>query len=513
MLKNRSILLLTACLCITSFGCKGTQLRNLLTRSDYESLEDPNKTDREADTSERPGSLVSQEREVSPEAEDKAPKSKRRGFFNISGLFGRGDDDDIGSDPFVETVEDDELKTADVKSLADDDDKVMPIAGNTARDVIEKAAKSEDKAESLFREVAGIDRDSSVSERVNKDLPTKDTARSLIPEITPATDKDQSNQRSFADFLAEKSAQVKNATDEVAQPLFKEQDTAREELADTATKSVGGFDELLGTAENSSEVSESLSPSELFPALDKLIADDANTNSSSESGPTDDAVSPFDRLVDGTDADAPETPQLANNNPSQEAIGSSFADAKREHGFGETKTNSDPWSAFRNSQSSPATNSEGTGFAWEDDVADSRKVAETQRPAVTRSPLDRTDSPFAPVSSSFELSAVDTDLPHRNESAGFEEPPTFEEPLFIPDAEAAATERELFSDAQPVSELDPFNELVAEAAGPVPVDAEAEPAETAAGFTFSTRTWFLLFGVVIVGLLLFMPERQNRSNA
>ena len=91
-------LFLTATL-ITSVGCSGSRLRNLISRSDYQSLEDLEAEDeatanRDESTD---ASFVSQTETT------EAEKKERRGLLNLSSLFRRNrDENEIDPDPFVE---------------------------------------------------------------------------------------------------------------------------------------------------------------------------------------------------------------------------------------------------------------------------------------------------------------------------------------------------------------------------------------------------------------------------
>lgn len=501
MIVNRLFSLMLAALCLVASGCTGTPLRNLLTRSDYESLEDLESEEGAVQSTGRSDSLVSQEREVTPD-EDKPdaekPKSKRRGLFNLSALFGGGSDDEIGSDPFVEPVDEADVETAESSASAAESE-ILPVTADSARELIERAASTEATAENLFRQISDESKQAeseiasaagSVQERVEN---------AEVPVISPRSGGANPDEASFADFLAEKSAEVRESVQETAEPLFNTAETVRRDVAAAgpAEKSANAFDQLLNLTDAAEENVAAASADELFPGLNQLIPDNDGTQADAaqrNQSPT------FDRFAAGR-----QQPESAG--ASDDGIGTEFEVARRNHGFVEPQDN-DPWSAFRDSQAKPVTVGEPEGFSW----VDRNDSAPTPRPEAVASVTGSDATAFHPSefveSTAFAPEVAEQDAAEENPG------PEFDDTLLIPTSQPNPETQNSDPTAAEASETDPFADLMAEAEKTESAEqSDEEPVETAAGFSFSTRTWFLLLGCVIVGLLLFMPDRQKRTNA
>ena len=175
-----------------------------------------------------------------------------------------------------------------------------------------------------------------------------------------------------------------------------------------------------------------------------------------------------------------------------------------DHGFSDS-VESDPWSAFRKKKKpvappEPPAPQTDNAFSWVN-----------SRPA----PIEET-SPFEPAvfnpnpepEITQTSAAIDIEPP----------PPEFTTPVFDePEADGLIIPTEptfelTETDVPETLEENPFAEAESIATEEVTADAET-PVETAAGFPFSSRTLFLLLGCLIIGFLLFMPERKNRTNA
>ena len=198
-------------------GCSGGRLRNLISRSDYKTLEEVEAEDtltaeREAaadqkafanaekELSESKGLLVSDESAVEADKADAPEEKKSR--FSLAGLFRRGDDsEEVTPDPFVaggelaasefEAVDEGETKTASLER--------SETTGTEDRGV---AKTEEQSVEDLFREKA-----KNVESRATAEL-----ERAIAETNTEGNDLPDS----FSDYLKANRDNLEDAATEQA---------------------------------------------------------------------------------------------------------------------------------------------------------------------------------------------------------------------------------------------------------------------------------------------------------
>lgn len=488
--KYTSVLM--ALVLLAGTGCSTSRLRNLISRNDYQSLEEIEKTEqqvddqRSADDSSNPDTvLVSESREAEAEdAEDEsgeAEKSERGGLLNLASLF-RRDKEEITPDPFVEGTDTDETAAA--------DNRVTPISGESAEQIVQKAAEQaaeNNSAEVLIRE-AVAEAEAAVAQA---DAEAGDAAGPVITPGSTTESSESTTQKSFADFIAEQqqkaaalaedhAAAADNAIADAANPFGA--------LTEQTADAVDGFDQLLADQTDELLQAEQTDGSELFPGIDELLA---------ETAPVIDEEPSLDQFFsDNSDT----TPAVDSDNPFAEVT---TEEAAAQHGFTTEQPNvgNDPWAAFQRLQTStadaPTDPTDSDEFAWAKEPA---AAAEPQA-VVTAAAASPTlpESPFRNVSASFEVDPV---------APEFDQPNADPAALVIPSTTPAVDETELFTTPFDATEADPFADAE---------DAEVERTETTAGAPlpsgFQGRTWFLLLGLAIVALLLFLPERQNRTES
>ena len=243
MSRKFTITLFLSAALISTVGCSGSRLRNLVSRSDYQSLEDLESEDAlAADGNDSTDASFVSESDAQDDVDSE--KVERRGLLNLSSLFRRNkDNDEIDPDPFVETPVDDasegEIKTA--------DNRVTPITTQSAKDYVTNAAKSESLAEELFQP----EKERSPSENItNNDQE--------LPEIAPARGNSKPVEKSFADFIAEQSRKTAEKAEELvaetAEPVIERKKTF-DEIVSNATSEVSEFDQMFGAADEANETS------------------------------------------------------------------------------------------------------------------------------------------------------------------------------------------------------------------------------------------------------------------
>lgn len=499
MKTNRITTLFIAMLMVSSVGCSSSRFRNLLSRSEYQSLEE---LEAEGATgTDGESALVSQEREID---EDESKKPSRRSLFNLAAFIrGRDADEDLTSDPFVDSeVGEEEFDSAEEVFA---DNHVTPLDKDKARAIVEDAARSKDAAENLIREAK--DQTENYSERSFLDEMTASADRSGQQEERPAP-KNELNEQSFADFLAEQSSQATDDIEKTAQTASAEVGKLNERGSATSTVAdeagLGAFDQLLD--KYAGAPADEISPSDLFPGLEELVPQQPQEVAATADSS---AFSPFDDLLGQPTPKAQRSSDIGNE---------SFHDSASQHGFSES-SESDPWSAFRRKSATPAPQPAEDGFSWADNrsapVEHNTSPFDSQAlPAEPRSHIMQTAAAIDVQPPAPEFSATNITSP-ATEFAAAEFGSPAADTLVIPASpDPAAGE----SETAPPEFTDSLNESLfanAEsiAAEEVTADDEQAPTETAAGFPISTRTLFLILGCVIVGFLLFMPERKNRFNA
>ena len=518
MATTRFLTLLIAGVLLSTTGCSGSRLRNLVSRADYASMDEIDAIEAErkaADErqeslaelaeSERTDVLVSREREL-PDRESDEETAARKSFFDFAKVFSRkSESDEFSPDPFAEGGNDEKnedvkvAKTRQTSEFADEktsSPKEKSLSG-TISDV-------EKQAENLFDE-AFATQDSLRFEEANG------TAAAMQDAGT-----EQPHEESFADFIRDQQAKQKVVTEHkpvvVAAQL---PDTANSSKTATSPATMSRFDAFLSDATAGAESrTASMFSLDLFPDVHE---DQSQGFDAPETAPPKDtqrnAKNPFS-----------ESTAIAKQ------IDSPFEETSRNHGF--TAGKQDPWAAFDNSRGSSWTADHSVEpsppedeIVWNNepltvDDGDSNPFAAMEIEAAAGAADGTRDSVFQQVSSTRPVDvrrAVDV-----SESA----------PLIIPHAEALDTRPpQDFNNWQSGNEFapqtstvtsDPFLTSVPQSDPPVDLAAEvADPgavapiaANQSGGIgQWSRRTWFLLIGCVIVALLLFMPDRHNRTNA
>lgn len=529
MSPTRILTILMATLIVSNAGCTGSRLRNLISRSDYQSIEDLEAQDalvaeREAAAREKALAaggdeadkevLVSQERDLDDDASDAEPV-KKRSLFNFAALFNRkSDDSELGADPFVEVSEKEEVEAEEQKNATvaaeTEDNRVASISAAAAEQYVAQAARAEETAETLFRQIPP-----------KSDNEADPASRSDLPEISAAKAVETAGQ-SFADFVNEQSAAVTTEAQETvndsADALLNGNFVAG--VNENRPESGATFDALLQSSQSKSDPSPSIveSPSQLFPGLEQLIPDEASPVAAAETNAAGD--SEFDQFLSTNEALAPMVAEVTPRNAPQAE--------PAEQGFSQTEDD-DPWAAFRQTQADyDLATGDGTEktasavpeaeFAWANapqthnpqPLPEGFSITDSDTEAFDAAGLVTNDvSPFSNVSAT----AVDSEPAspfHIPDPQGLVIPAGGTQP-----APVTLDDGDLFSSANSGADLqdDPFA-AADESAGFGSTAFPALPSATPSASTgISTRTWFLLLGCLIVALLLFMPERQNRRSA
>ena len=529
MIPNKLMTILVAGLLIGASGCSGTRLRNLITRSDYMSLEELEAQDdaaaetavADSEESESIEKLVSSEQESSEDGEQ-AGEEKKKSWFSFAALLGRSSDDsEIGTDPFVDVEETATEET--VTAEADDDGEsaeTKTVAAETTEKYSATMSTVEDQAEGMFDKLAAAEAETTANERVK------------LPKITPTSGTAATGQQSFADFIANRDGKdAKSASNEAqsgltdaiadtgqANPFAAEPAIA---TAGNATK-LSDFDRLMNQPSNAASELGSETPvkddfsSNLFPELDQLIADGG--------------VGPAEN---GQELDA--SPEATIQNPSgpefetRESAADPFQVAARKHGFDDVQKQ-DPWAAFTRQDGNDAPNisdvatqksAEPDGFVW----GQQSQTPQSETLAVSETvPEDFETSPPVPVFQQVSTS----DRPARV-TGGAQLSTDFSAGLTIPTPPAPqpVTSDDFAQFAATTTEQQPHTETPPEFAEPAGSDFEnafdatligAGPeAKTGSSVTaadgWPARTWIFLIGFAVVAYLLFAPARQNRPRA
>ena len=569
MFPTRISYLLIAATLVSVTGCSGSRLRNMVTRSDYKSLDelaaqDSVKEAREAADRERAlvtngataggeGKLVSQQREVADAADDGKTEEpdKKRGFLNLAGMLSRdGKDHEISPDPFLAVGNDHdaaaEKKTAAV-TAAISEDKTAAVRDatesgaskvNKAEQYVSASTDASDTAEEMFRNIAAADSAKQADAKADESAPNA---------VATA-------EASFADFIAKQTKKAKSEFEqkvaEAAEPVIR-RDAALEEaeqLAANAPAAASAFDELLGTATAASGANgKQPGPSDdLMPGLDELLAE----GTAAAAATFEDAKTKVGETADSAVAAAPSFEDVfSSDEPASDtgavavASANPFAEAESRASdtpAKETADEADPWAAFREGQQAVAkVNSGADAFttataagASEFDWANrstSEESAAAKAPAsfanATASDFGSSSSsdssPFSTASATNVTSTSDS----TRSSGGLVIPPRTTQQVSSSSEATAETVQPVFDDSQAgpfaanataTDGDDLFAQADDELFAAATADAGPEVATAGAGTSafqgWSTRTWFFLLGCIIVALVLFMPERQKRTN-
>lgn len=554
--KTTSLLLAVTVLAVS--GCSGSRLRNMITRSDYKSLEQIEAQDSvkearetadrekaiaagtagaEADTK-----LVAQQNDATADADAEEPKKRSR--LSLAGLLNRDvAEDEISPDPFLVASREENAapdKPAIVatgnsigdKTIQQTASKTTTTAADQAEQYVSNSTEAANTAAEMFRDIAATD---AAVKTASNDTPATANA------VTTA-------EESFADFIAAQAKKSKSEFEqkvaEAAEPVIQKEAAiqAAEALAANPTGSVSAFDELLSATETPRDTAAvkqtaNAGPSDdLVPGLDELLAETSGTAFPEDAVTTeksaDTAASPsFDSVFGTSNPPAADSESAtASTNP--------FAAEEAAKATAEPVADADPWAAFRNNQQAVAsvTNTESAfgandkqqaqPFNWADSsTAEQTKKSESHSPFSNAS-ATKSDSSTASEKSPFttaSASTVTTDAADETSTAGLVIPPVATQQVSFSSSDDA-NRGTAFDDSQ----TDPFatgaatsagDDLFAQAddelfaAATAGIATEATVASDPATFQgWSTRTWFFLLGCIIVALVLFMPERQKRTN-
>lgn len=507
MVAKQLIPILLAGAIVSSVGCSGSRLRNMVGRSDYQSLEELDALDGDKaneseavaqyEAGERSGKLVSQTSELPAEPEDDIAtiEKKRKGFFDFVKVFNRNSDrEEFAPDPFAEPASPGETaKTIEgAKPTASVEQKLTADAEaeETTPDFSSTMANVEKQAEALFEE--GL---------MNKDVIAAATETAGADIASAAFGPQSPQEQSFADFINQQEKTVEATVADVQQEV----QSVIHSVSETK-EAASPFDEFLNEMHDvEAEPVVADESSALFPELSEAF-DEAFEAAETESSPftevaevaeVAEAANPFDESIPDDES------------PFVEVQESSFVETTQKHGF-DTKSTNDPWAAFdRNSKTlgeerRTASVTSSNDFNWGRPKVSEQPAPETSfTDASDENPFASDDQPFLHVSSTRTL---DTQEPV-DMSASM--------PLVIPGTSGIQG----FDVSEPVpvsndpflTSVPTFDESTSE---PVidPVPATTTVAADGGLLQWSRRTWFLLIGCLIVALLLFMPDRHNRTN-
>ena len=481
-------------------GCAGKGLRGLVTRSDYKTLEELEAADAEG-SKEKEASLASAD---TPETE-----KQRRSIFNLAGWLNRKGEEADFTDPFVDVESEaaEEVTTAEAaveKRLQEASAAAANAANEKARQYNETLSTVEKKSNEAFEELSVADL-VGTTEAKSETADDEDKSTMSFSEFVELASTEESKTAAPSDPKAAKTGSPEPKTvakQESAFDLllggtnFEEPVAAREEKTKDPVAEAF-FAEALGSGQE--RVSDS-------PFADGLKEDEASaedflaTTAASETAASDVRKEP---------AQSPE-----ESDP--------FSLAAERHGFGKIHQR-DPWAAFGAGK--------GSQSAWSQTESNTVSTASlgSTKPRIWNTPSTLTESEeaspafdaavstpepapsFSQVSQSSELPAPLAEVPMQV-SGGLE----------IPNVIPATGVSSQPSTVNPVGfEEDPFltvaspadalEEIIDDPALAEIGSAAAPDASTDTGW--STRTWILLLGCLIVLALLFMPERQNPAKS
>ena len=419
-------------------------------------------------------------------------EQKRRGFFDV---FNRNSDqDEFAPDPFAEPA------APEVKR------PVRTVSASTQSEFATEN-RSKNKAENFGATIADVEK--QATDLFDQSLGSKNHEASVPAENDMFGSKTASEQ-SFEDFINQQQDQARDVVEKVKDNVKATVAEAGKSAAAVGTK----FDSFLnGTTPQpqKQELTSDDSSSDLFPGLSEAFGDAFDDSAVETSGDTEVAAA------------------TNNTSPFDDTINDPFVETSRKHGFSNGKPE-DPWAAFNRAKSSAnpvVTNEESSsgvssGFNWT--PADNTNNADSSFAAMddhaVRGPGTQPDfdDSFLQVSSTHSMNTQPVEL---SDSTPLVIPGTVSSDSSFPDEPhhesqmQQTVQHEPFGSDPFLTSVPEFDETLNQSDTEV-VDVAAVPATaTASGglLQWSRRTWFLLIGCIIVGLLLFMPDRHNRTNA
>ena len=516
MTPNKMQTFILATILIATSGCSGSRLRNLVSRSDYRSLEELEARDAlaaEKSKAEQNGAfsdstrLASSEREIVEEESSGAPK------FSLSRLFGRSDDNsELGSDPFIEppatkneqpvartsapnAVEATRTKEATVTELKKPAAPVAAVKPNFSATI----SDVEKQAEDMFAELSAAEAGVTESVFGNPNEGVDALAASKAEAVAKSVESG-----SFEEYMAQRaSAKSESAA---TKAFF---DDVQESADEVQSQVASSFYSLLNEQAPASVSKKSQAPAafdaELFPELNNALVENeadlaAVFGAANASGKAEEAFGDH---------------RAANSSNPQLAAADPFAEASGKHGFEEVR-NKDPWASFNGS-------SLNSGMPW------------SARPSADESANAESvwsDSASPRPTPNFEVSSASAERPpvftqvSSSSSASNNQRATFSQeleatlviPSLVPESNPFGPDAgmEHVEEPQPVSlDSDPFFTSIPQAtsssAEELLMEETANPVVAVTNTGWASRSWFLILGCVIVALLLFMPDRQNRA--
>jgi len=493
-----------ATLVLATAGCSGSRLRSLVTRSDYQSLEELEAKDAlavERSIADKEGTLAASDKSqlVSQSREVDADEPEDSKWFSISRLFSReSDDSELGTDPFVEPLPNkaaEPAKKPEATEVAASEKTESPVAAKqpqfsaTINDV-------EKQAEELFTEM-------SSAEAVVEEPPFADPNVSAVAEVVVAAPKTAVapavESKSFEDFMAKR--ETAKVVDQASKSFFEE---TAEPVKVAQNKIASSFDSLLDEAAPAVDATKTSPPASFdetfFPELKEALAEA-------------EAEAAFGSLINSQDRNSPFGRQ--RKSVADEAA-DPFAEASTKHGFEEVQ-HRDPWASFRGSNVTKA-------MSWS--MEDSAKSVSNEQVVWGASESPRPTPDFDEAAAAEGSAPVFTQVSSsssaaNNQRAGYSQ--SYEPALVIPGVllESMTFEQSPApveaNELEPSSlESDPFFTSIPQAipvsSEALAIDANGSMAASGSSGGWPIRTWFFILGCIIVAFLLFMPDRQNRAN-
>lgn len=485
MVTKKLTLLIFTVLILSNFGCSGSRLRNMVGRSEYSSLEDIEPQDpadsasRQGEalakdsTRDRDGSLVSESRELDS-ADPVTVEKQRKGFLDFVKVFNRkSDTDEFAPDPFAESSSTTEIKTASTKPDSEISPEKRPAA--SVDNFSSTIAAVEKQSETFF--------DESLAKA--KSAPFETEPATKTADDQPATARSEND--SFADFVKQQTEAIPLVADVKTKAT-----NAMHVVSATKNSAASEFDALLNEKTTAKElVAAADASSALFPGLSEEF-DAAFQNS-----------------------DAPQVPKSSQANvvvtkSNDEMFDAPFVEVAEKHGFSRDG-GKDPWAVFAQRQSTetvaeavqPAAQElkakSENGFTWGLGVNSAPVDNEPEFPSSARQSHGSNgfqDPAFLQVSSTRPLETTPLMIPGGSVTDTSTQPAEFSNDPFL-------TSVPMFEATTGGTSVE------GESAAAIPTVA-ASPG----GLNqWSRRTWFLLIGCLIVALLIFMPDRRNRTNS
>lgn len=521
MVPNKICTLVVASAILATAGCSGAKLRNLISRNDYQSLEELEAADSSFNNSAEEaiaGSDKDRSRFVSDRNELEEEEEARDGRFSIARLLRRKPaamETEFGEDPFVEPI-----STVVEKSAAGSN--IEAVSGVQA-DRFQEALRTADRISASLDDAEKQAEDMFADAEQTGKAAGENAFAEAIAKTAAVDDSSNDSSQSFAEFMARNAARRADSSEPQTSKAVVTQEaapkTAEIFARSSANTAKGGFDfdtlleEPIAGANadavadfGGSETEDSSTDS----YLDQMFASAADVSDSSFDFDPPAADNEFDNGFTEVNADAIVQKSAVEEDP--------FSLASEKHGFKPLNTK-DPWAAFENSTATTRD------VAWGDETASVAKSESEfawgqSNPTTDFDDVLNSDS-FAANDRAFRqvasTSIVQEDASIRQASAP--------QSLVIPFSEPAASYGGDFAEMGSSGDLmdDPFFSAASgEELSEVPTDLEtvtdgdAEASGNVGGpatiLGWPTRTWFFILGCAILAILLFLPNRQKQHN-